>query len=154
MEPMWDKAAWKVIVDQSDVIEFDWYACDCLGHVAAFSSFGRGPIPMAAKSSRDSYNELFELIAALPETTEADLVHDGDGRFDDWIKYSCQGLFGYDLQDAHRATPLGQYDLLTCPRHPIHIDSLSLSPSLRRIVPRMDIEFGAHPAVPFRAIPL
>ena len=154
MEPMWNETAWKVIIDQSDAIEFDWYAHDRRGHVAAFSSYGRGAIPNAAKSCRDSYNELYAFIESLPETTEADLVYNGTGRYDDWLRYSRQGLFGYDFQDAHRTTPLGQYDLLTCPMHPIHIDALSLPTQLRRLVSFIDIEFSAQPTVPFGSIPV
>jgi hypothetical protein len=154
MAPMWNETAWKVIVDQSDAVEFDWYAHDRLGYVAAFSSYGRGAIPIAAKSCRDSYNQIYDLIESLPGATTADLVYSGAGRYDDWLRYSRQGLFGYDFQDAHRTKPLGQYDLLTCPRRPIHIDALNLSALLRRIVPFINVEFGAHPTVPFRSIPV
>ncbi|PHS10660.1 MAG: hypothetical protein COA78_10890 [Blastopirellula sp.] len=152
MEPMWNEITWKVIVEQSDAIEFDWYAMDRLGHIAAFSSYGRGAIPKAAKSSRESYNELYELVASLPENTDGILVYNGTGWYDDWITYSRQGLFGYDYQDAHRKIPYGQYDLLTCPRVPIHIDDMRLSPELRCIVPFVDVEFGKEPVVPFEVI--
>ena len=153
MPPMWNETAWQVIVDQSDAVEFDWYAQDRLGNVGAFSSYGRGAIPHVAKSCRDSYNELYDVVEALPETTEGILVYNGAGRYDDWLTYARQGLFGYDYQDAHRKHPLGQYDLLTRPMAPIHIDSLCLSPRLRRIVPFVDIEFGNDSKVPFRLIP-
>ncbi len=153
MEPMWNEKVWKVIVDQSGDVEFDWYAHDRLGNVAAFSSFGRGAIPNAAKTCRDSYNELYDLVEALPETTQAILVYDGAGSYDEWLKYSRQGLFGYDYQDAHRKTPQGQYDLISCPRTPIHIDSLCLSPQVHRIVPFVDVQFGDEAVVPFSSIP-
>ena len=105
---MWNEKVWKVIVDQSGDVEFDWYAYDRLGNVAVFSSFGRGAIPTAAKTCRDAYNELYDLVEALPETTQAILVYDGAGSYDDWLTYARQGLFGYDYQDAHRETPLGK----------------------------------------------
>lgn len=146
MEPMWNETDWKVIVDQSYAVEFDWYAQDLLGNIAAFSSYGIGAIPNAAKSCRVAYNDLYGVIADLPEITEAVLVYHGTARFDDWLKYSRQGLFGYDYQDAHRKTPLGQYDLLTRPATPIHIDSLCLSPGLRCLVPLVGTDARASAA--------
>ena len=153
MEPMWSETDWQIIVDQSDAVEFDWYAQDRLGNIASFSSYGRGAIPIAAKSCRDSYNELYDLVATLPEITDGILVYDGAGRYDDWVTYARQGLFGYDYQDAHRTSRLGQYDLLTCPLTPVHIESLCLPPGLRRIVPFVDVEFGRDSTIPFHSIP-
>jgi hypothetical protein len=147
MASIFNETEWKVIVEQSCAIEFDWYARDRVGMVAVFSSYGLGAIPNAAKPCRDSYNDLYELVHSLPEITEAILVYKGGGRFVDWLKYSRQGLFGYDYQDAHRVSPLGGYDLLTSPVCPIHIDSLRLPPRLIRIIPVVDVDFGEEPRI-------
>lgn len=152
MEPM-TELEWNVIVHQSDAIEFDWFAHDRLGHMAAFSSFGRGAIPNAVKFSRETYNELFELVGRLPERTQSILVFKGKGRYDDWDTYSRQGLFGYDYQDAHRKTPLGQYDLITLPKTPIQIGAIELPAELLCMVPFIDVEFGKAPFVSFDVIP-
>ncbi|MFN0198757.1 MAG: hypothetical protein ACKVT0_18575 [Planctomycetaceae bacterium] len=152
MEPIWNETAWKVIIEQSDAVEFDWYAYDRRGCVAAFSSYGRGVIPNACKLCRDSYNQLYDLIASLPDVTDGLLVYPGSGRYDDWIKYSQQGLFGYDYQDAHRKIPLGQYDLLSRPKEPIQIEQLCLTESMHHIVPFLDIEFGQDSTISFEKI--
>jgi hypothetical protein len=146
---MWDEIEWQAIVDQSSAVEFDWYGVDRLGRVAVFSSYGRGVIPGAVKVSRNSYNALYEFMEALPERTDARLVYGGRGRYDDWIHYSKQGLFGYDYQDAHRSAPLGQYDLLTVPLNPILLSDLGVPKGLIPIIPHVDVEFGAAKFLPF-----
>lgn len=153
MKPMWNETAWQVVVEQSDAIEFDWYAFDRCGFVAAFSSYGCGVIPSDCKLYRNAYNQLYELISLLPRVTDGLLVYSGLGHCDDWIQYSQQGLFGYDYQDAHRKTPLGQYDLITIPKEPIYIDQLQLTEELRRIVPFVDVEFGRDSAISFAHFP-
>ena len=150
---MWDESAWQAVVDQSYAFEFDWYGVDRIGHVAAFSSYGRGVIPSVVKTCREGYNALYELIAAVPKSTQAELVYKGNGRYDDWLAYSGRGLYGYDYQDAHRAIPRGQYDLLTVPATPIHVADLKLADELRRIMPRIDVVFGADPVLPFSIFP-
>jgi hypothetical protein len=84
---MWNETEWQIIVDQSDAIEFDWHGVDQLGHMAAFSSYGRGVIPNLVKTCRQTYNALYELIEVLPECTDAKLVFRGPGRFDDWLAH-------------------------------------------------------------------
>jgi hypothetical protein len=150
---MWDESAWQAVVEQSDAFEFDWYGIDRTGHVAAFSSYGRGVIPSVVKTFRESYNALYELIAALPDSAQAELVYKGNGQYDDWLAYSRRGLYGYDYQDAHRAIPLGQYDLLTVPATSIHVTDLKLVDELHRIMPRIDVVFGADPVLPFALFP-
>jgi hypothetical protein len=77
---MWDESAWQAAVEQSDAFEFDWYGVDRTGHVAAFSSYGRGVIPSVVKTCRESYNTLYELIATLPDSAQAELVYKGNGQ--------------------------------------------------------------------------
>ncbi len=150
---MWNEKAWKVIVDQSDAVEFDWYGVDRIGNLAAFSTFGRGVMPQCCKQSREDYNRLYDLVSALPLSSESELVFEGTGKYDDWIAYSRQGLFGYDYQDAHRRIPHGQFDLITRPITPLAIDKLQLEPDLLRLIPFVNVEFGLDPTLPFDRFP-
>lgn len=82
---MWDESAWQAVIDQSDSFEFDWYGVDRLSHVAAFSSYGHGVISSVVKTGREAYNALDDMIAALPDFTQAKLLYKGNGRYDPTI---------------------------------------------------------------------
>jgi len=132
---------WEKIKSQNCDYEFDWFANDRLGQLAMFSSFNRGYRPECVTKSLELYKELEEILENLEKTTKATKLTKENCRLDDWIEYSEKGLFSYDLQDVHRETEKGQFDIFFKPEKPITINELDLE-KFSEIIPRFGFEFG------------
>lgn len=73
--------------------EFDWLATDLDGHVAMFSTGGRGPIPGLLASSGTYLDCVLERILALHIRGDAPTVLSYPR---DWFEVARRGLFAYD----------------------------------------------------------
>lgn len=65
-------------------VEWDWFACDEVGHVALISSGGSGQVPRTLIAQQSSIEDL---LAHLEVTWDAD----------SWQKAAERGLFAYDV---------------------------------------------------------
>lgn len=79
-------------------MEFDWFAVDRAGQVAAFSVFGFGPVPCAVVPHADALDEMYRK---------------------DVGEYATAGLWVYEW--AYRSGP---YQRIRVPGSPVRIDAL------------------------------
>ena len=134
---------WSSSAHEEQGMEFDWFARDREGHLAVFSSAGRGFIPQSVFSATVvPYNEFIASIAGRTKAA-AVLAFKENGQYHDWKVYAEHGLFAYDFQDVHRtaAEERRGYDLIYRPTVPATTtDILSL--------PALDTVFGSSDLVP------
>ena len=72
-------------------LEFDWYACDGVGHVALLSSAGSAIVPQSildAVSQRDLLDDHFAITSRIRS---------------EWEQFAEMGLFVYDCGSPHAA---------------------------------------------------
>jgi|SRR5688572_14086 len=149
----WDEWSWETIVSREGCIEFDWFAVDAIGHVAALSSFGTGPSPVSVRESRERFNTLLRRVACLPQVTSA-RVESGClyGDTESWQAYARRGLFGYDNGDVH-APHLKRYERIACPAVPISVAELGMSADLLLCLPRLPVIFADSLWIDFVCLP-
>lgn len=150
-EEIWDESAWEVIRAQSDVAEFDWYACDRNGFVAAINSYGVGPSPSQIRSSRVLYNRLFDFVWSLPVVTTAIQVANIGGK--DWLEYAERGLFAYDNGNVHATIKRNNYELIAKPTTPKLITELRSPSDLKNLIAYLDLDFRECELIPFDMVP-
>ena len=113
------------MISRSELDEVDalWIATDCAGHVAVFTTGGKGPLPDSALASIEAIEQL--VIDDLPVISRADLRHSMP-RPDDYIAFASRGLFAYDWSDVHRtaAAAIHGYELQAKPSQPITLSQL------------------------------
>lgn len=148
----WDSGSWEVIRAQSDYIEFDWFARDQKGQLAALSSFGVGPSPAVVRASRSDFNVILRVMSMLPERT-ASLREPNTGLQDteDWERYARLGLFAYDNARVHSAGSL--YRRIARPAAPVLLTALGLAEELSNLIPVLPVAFDESAAIPFTLIP-
>ncbi len=89
--------------------EFDWFAVDSDGYLAAFATAGYGPVPDSFFDlGLDSYLKLVELVDDKLKGTLP--IHSGG-----FLPYSERGLYAYDF----RASESGQYEIAEIPKTPL-----------------------------------
>ena len=107
-------------------LECVWLAQDRDGHLGAFVTGGRGPIPIQFLDSRRiPVQDIEELILDLPCISTAHLLVPYK-RPDDYVAIAERGIFTYDWSDVHR-TKLESghaYELIAMPNRPIQVDAL------------------------------
>ncbi|MFO0884017.1 MAG: hypothetical protein U0894_07520 [Pirellulales bacterium] len=91
--------------------EFDWFAVDSDGHLAAFATAGFGPVPDSFFSlGLNSYLNLVGLVDDKLKGTRP--VHSGG-----FLPYSERGFYAYDF----RTTGSGQYEIAAIPSTPLRL---------------------------------
>jgi hypothetical protein len=148
----WNSELWEVIRSQSDYIEFDWFARDLAGHLAALSSFGVGPSPSPVRASRADFNSLLRVFSGLSESTVAVVDPSPPGRTDDWQRYARCGVFAYDNADIHGGDPI--YKRIAHPQTPLRFADLRLPPGLVACLPCLPIVFAESLSIPFVSVPV
>ena len=111
--------------DYPDGIDYEWFAVDAAGCVAAFTTGGVGPVPVTVLASHAAVDSLDEFILRLPvRGTGAMCV--SLPRPDDYLAFAERGVFAYDWADVHRAAKnfSGVYELYSRPSSPITISEL------------------------------
>jgi hypothetical protein len=106
-------------------IDCVWLASDRVGHVAAFITAGRGPIPLVILDRIDFDHEDVEpSVANLARVGDANLLVSVP-RPDDFIAMAERGIFVYDWTDASRGSGLLRaYELVAAPLSPIAVTEL------------------------------
>jgi len=139
-EKIWNEA----IAVRSYDIEFDWFGIDNNGFIAVFSSFSRGFIPEIVKKSRLDYIKIIEEIENLLFKYTAQLVINSDGRFDDWIKYSKQGIIAFDYQEVHRIEKHEVYDLISKPNNLMTAEAIGINKKIIKKIPKFNMSFNSY----------
>ena len=142
-EQVWNEA----ILKRSYDIEFDWFGIDKNGILAIFSTFGRGYTPELVKKSRFDYIKVASEIENLPFICKANLITKSEGRFDDWLEYSQQGIIAFDYQDVHRNEKTGNYDLISKPEELITVEQIGLKSSLINKIPKFNLNFDVESSI-------
>lgn len=124
--------------------DFDvgWLATDAVGHVALFTTGGRGPIPDTALPSVENAEEF---VLSLPEVSDVELVTSMSGT-NAFVAFAKRGFFAYDWSDVHRDTcqALRGYELQYRPTSPLTLADLSAPLRALAEVTRLpDVTFGA-----------
>src|SRR4051812_18313598 len=104
-----------------EFVDYEWFALDEDGYIAAFTTAGIGPIPKAVLVSHVAEDALDEFIARLPTRGAATMLVSLP-RPDDYVAFAKRGLFAYDWDDVHR--PFSErrevYGIVSRPASPIH----------------------------------
>jgi hypothetical protein len=112
------------MVTPLDVEGFDvgWIATDAIGHIALFTTAGRGPIPDSALPSTEDCEEW---VLSLSEVSDVNSVTSMSGA-NAFVAFAKRGLFAYDWSDVHRAASqaLNGYELQYRPLSPLTLDDL------------------------------
>lgn len=139
-----DREIWTNIINEGAYsYELDWIAVDICGQVGVFTAIMNAPIPTKIAKSYDLYNQLMSTISGLNERCSAIRITPNNGDLSDWDMYARKGLYAFDYQDVHRKDQdkLNQYDLISKPSAPIHIEELELNNQLISIIPRLKCDF-------------
>ena len=147
----WDEQSWRVIQDQSDYVEFDWFARDVVGNLAALASFGTAPSPAAVRRSRTDFNAIMQFFARLPAVTAPVVDSMPPGRTDDWEEYARCGLFAYDNADINGGDP--RYRRIASPTMPLGFGRLGLAENLLSLIPMLPVVFAESRSIPFSSVP-
>jgi hypothetical protein len=91
--------------------EFDWFAVDSDGCLAAFATAGFGPVP---ESFFDLGLDTYLMLAELVDDKLSGKRHVHSGGF---LPYAERGLYAYDF----RATGSGQYEIAEIPSTPLRL---------------------------------
>ncbi len=113
------------VSDYPDGIDYEWFAVDAVGHIAAFTTGGSGPIPAVALADSETEDALDGFLLRLPVRGCATMLVSLP-RPDDFIAFAERGLFAYDWADVHRAARnyRGVYEIYSRPTSPISISEL------------------------------
>jgi hypothetical protein len=104
--------------------DYEWYACDGVGHVAVFTTGGAGPIPTTVLGSLKVADFLADSVWKMKPQGKAMMLASLP-RPDDYLHFSGCGFFAYDWSDVHRSKNfLGCYEMLSRPSKPIHLSEL------------------------------
>jgi hypothetical protein len=105
-------------------IDCCWLASDRDGHLGAFVTRGRGPIPAQALLETYPLDSIEEQMLALPKASDIEL-RVRMPRSDRLVALAERGLFVYDWSDAHRTEQyIDEYELTALPYRPLALDSL------------------------------
>ena len=132
--------------------DYEWYACDALGHVAVFTTGEVGPVPSRVLSSRSVADTFAGIVKKMsPRGSASMIVSLPDPG---WFSHiaSC-GFFAYDWHDVHRTVSLRhRYELLSRPDAPIHVTELP--EQLQQLVSKTvfaDLDFADSREIDVRA---
>jgi hypothetical protein len=151
LTPNWDEGSWRVIQEQSDYVEFDWFARDLVGNLAALASFGTAPSPAAVRTSRTDFNAIMQFFSRLPAITAAVVDPLPSGQTDDWEDYARCGLFAYDNADINGGNP--RYERIASPETPLRLARLALPEHLLSLLPMLPVVFADSRSIPFASVP-
>ncbi|NPC72863.1 hypothetical protein D7Y27_26440 [Corallococcus sp. AB004] len=100
--------------------EFDWIACDGVGHVGFFSTAGGGYAPEAFLQDTDAHETAIEAILALPGSTDGQTETQTLSPFHHtWQLMAARGVFAFDADPNG-----GPYRLEAAPANPIRVTDL------------------------------
>jgi hypothetical protein len=139
-----DKEIWTNIINEGAYSnELDWIAIDTCGQVGVFTTIMNAPIPTEIGKSYDLYIQLMSIISGLNERCSAIRITPNNGDLLDWDVYARKGLYAFDYQDVHREQKdkRNQYDLISKPSAPLHIEELDLNNLLISIIPKINCDF-------------
>jgi len=118
-----------------DLSDFDWIwvAQDRNGMLACFVTAGVGPVPQPLLLSWQNKSDevilsIEEYLLGLPILSSVNSrVGKAAGNFDSYYEMSKRGFFAFDWSDAqaHEAAKTGQYQIISEPKTPLNISSLS-----------------------------
>ena len=151
-EPFWDADSWAHVLDSTE-IEFDWFAVDRNGALAAFASFGTGPIPAVVKHSRERFNRLILAVARLNNSSPVVFHQPVDGEWSSWGAYAKRGLYAFDNGDVHGRKPRHHYVPIAWSDRPLRLAASGIPEDLHGALPMIALDFGPDQAVPFAMIP-
>jgi len=100
-------------------MEFDWIACDLIGHIGFFSTAGRGYVPAVVLSIQHALAEAFDSVTRLPAIATALPVADTNGDVSDWIAVAKRGLFAFDWRRE-----INCYELIARPSTPLSLKEI------------------------------
>ena len=125
--------------------EYDWLACDRLGHVALLSTAGGGYAPAALVADVAGYDRAIGAIRGLSATTVAKVAPAlADGLPNVWKEVAQRGLYAFD-SDVFG----GAYRLVAVPGDAVHVDELPAEvAALVKRVRMSAVEFGAVRRIP------
>jgi hypothetical protein len=120
--------------------EYDWLACDQVGHVALFSTAGGGFTPRAFLANTDLYDRALDVLRKLPTITVAKFARQvEEGLPNTWKEVAERGLFSFDSDIQG-----GPYRLAGVPARPAHLDEFpSAVVDVIRRVQLKTIQFAA-----------
>ncbi len=142
-EDVWNE----MIIPGGGGSEFDWFGVDQNGHLGVFSTSNIGYIPEMVKTSWSRYHELWTEISSLPLRFKARLIIQGKGWYDDWLKYSQQGLIAFDFGDVHRTIKTEVYDLMSIPEKLMGVSELGIKSGLVAEMPQFRLSFNQEKGI-------
>ena len=118
-----------------DGIDALWLASDQAGHLGAFVTGGRGPIPAQALLETYPLDTIEDQVLRLPKASDIDL-RIRDPRPDRFVALAERGFFVFDWSDVHRTEAyIDEYELIALPYRPLTLEQLpdALSDAARTI---------------------
>src|SRR5215472_549572 len=103
-------------------LEFDWLGVDQHGHVAAFISWGWGPLPVGVDQHLDEVNAAMERVQELPAVGRR-LVAGARSSF--WDEYAVKGFYVYHWDGTGAYDESRRYDRYFVPPVLINVSQLS-----------------------------
>jgi hypothetical protein len=121
----------KVLVQHSRLgFEFDWLACDALGHCFFLSTAGMGWIPEPVDAP--SYpSAVIDLLMGLPQHCEA-AMHEHEGNLSEWQSVAQRGFYAMDWEHWH-----DRYRLIAEPHVPLM--KSALPPGIRLLAEQLTV---------------
>ena len=107
--------------EEIEGVEYDWLGCDCEGHVALFTTAGRGYAPPEFLADIEGHEDAIAAILAGPgDRGVLRAPQLSPGYENTWREAALRGLFAFDADPN-----CGVYRLVALPGRPVKIDELS-----------------------------